>query len=112
MIRAGDLTERVRFEKRSTSSDGGGGVTTGFAPQFVVWGKFTHLRGGETVLAARLAGVHSLVVLVRRSSQTEAVDTAWRLVDVRTGKIYNIRDITPTADRQGLELLCESGVAA
>lgn len=108
---AGSLNQRVAFDKQGTGSDGAGGTTTAFAEQFTRWAGFTHLRGGEAVMAARLAGRHAMVVRVRRSPDTLQVNTDWRLRDVRTGDIYNIRDITPTDDRAFLDMLCESGVA-
>jgi SPP1 family predicted phage head-tail adaptor len=109
---AGDLDQRVAFDKRSATSDGAGGTTTAFAEQFKRWAGYKHLRGGETVMAGRLAGKHSLVATVRKDSQTELITTDWRMRDARTGTVYNVRDITPTDDRAFLELLCESGVAA
>jgi len=49
------------------------------------------------------------------------VDTDWRVRDVRGGEFvngewvgpeFNIRDVTPTNDRQWLDFLCQSGVAS
>jgi hypothetical protein len=40
------------------------------------------------------------------------VTTDWRVRDVRTGTIYNIRDITPSDDRAFLDFLVQSGVAS
>lgn len=111
MTQIGDLDQRVAFEKQSEGSDGAGGTTTAFAEQFVVFAGYKHLRGGEAVMAGRLAGKHSLVMTVWRSPQSLQITTDWRARDARTGDVYNIRDITPTKDRAFLELLCESGVA-
>ncbi len=111
MTGAGDLRERVVFESRSASSDGAGGTTTAWADQFTRWAQYIHLRSGEAVLAGRLAGKHSQVVKVRADSATRTITTDWRLRDRRTGRVFNIRDITHTPDRAFIELLCESGVA-
>lgn len=111
MTGAGDLDQRAAFDKQSATSDGAGGTTTAFAEQFTRWAGFKHLRGGEAVMAGRLAGKHSLIATVRRDSSTMLIGTDWRMRDVRTGEAFNIRDITPTKDRAFLELLCESGVA-
>ena len=108
---AGQLVERVAFEKKGAGSDGLGGSTTPWAEQFQCRAGYTHLRGGETVLAARLEGTHTVVIRIRSSSQSRTVSTDWRVKDVRTGKIYNIRDITPTDDRMFLDVLAQSGVA-
>lgn len=111
MTGAGELDQRVTFQKQGAAGDGAGGTTSAFADQFTVWAKYTHLRGGEEVMAARLGGRHTQVVRVRRSTQTLLADTSWRLVDARTGTEFNIRDITPSEDRSWLDFLCESGVA-
>lgn len=111
MTGAGDLKHRVAFDKRGVSSDGAGGNTAAFAEQFVVWAGYTHLRGGESVIAARLEGRHVQVVRVRASSTTRQVTTDWRIRDRRTQDVFNIRDITPTEDRAFIDFLCESGVA-
>lgn len=108
---AGPLDQRVAFDKQSATSDGAGGTTTAFAEQFTCSAAFKHLRGGEAVMAGRLAGKHALVATVRRYSETRLIGTDWRMRDARTGEVYNIRDISPTKDRAFLELLCESGVA-
>jgi len=112
MSGAGDLNRRkVAFDKQSAASDGHGGQSTAFAEQFVVAAKYTHLRGGETVMADRLAGRHPMIIRVRATSQTRLVATGWRARDARDQTIYNIRDVTPTEDRRWIELLVESGVA-
>ena len=108
---AGALDQRVAFQKQGSASDAAGGTTTVFEEQFQVAAGFTHLRGGESVLAARLAGTHTQVVRVRSSSLTRTVTTDWRILDARRGTIFNIRDVTPTDDRMYLDFLCQSGVA-
>lgn len=108
---AGDLYHRVAFDKR-TVIDRGDGVTVGdWAEQFQVRAGFTHLRGGESVMANRLQGKHTIVVMVRASTSTMMISTDWQMRDVRTGTAYNIRDITPSDDRLWLDILCDSGVA-
>jgi SPP1 family predicted phage head-tail adaptor len=101
----------VAFDKKGTASDGLGGTGGAWAEQFQRRAGFTHLRGGEKVLAARLEGTHTLVIRVRSSTGTRTVTTDWRVRDVRTGTAYNIRDITPTEDRMFLDILAQSGVA-
>lgn len=108
---AGALIERVGFEEPVAGSDGGGGTLDGFAERFTCRAGYIHLRGGESVLAARLAGQHSQIIRVRSSSQSRAVTTDWRIVDKRAGTVFNIRDVSPTADRGYVVFLCQSGVA-
>lgn len=109
---AGDLVYRVAFDVKGTAQDGAGGTTTAFTEQFQCRAGFIHLRGGETVQAARLEGQHPQVIRVRSSSLTRGVGTDWRIRDVRTGAVFNIRDITPGLDRQFIDFLCQKGVAA
>lgn len=109
---AGALQHRVAFDKRGASSDDGyGNTVTNWQEQCVVSAAFTHLRGGESVLASRLQGQHVQVVTVRASSETRQIETDWRMRDVRTGASFNVRDITPTEDRAWLEILVQSGGA-
>lgn len=109
---AGDLKRRVAFDRRSPNPDGYGNTVADWAEQFNVAAGYMHLKGGESVMAARLEGQHMQVIFVRLSSQTLAVTTDWRIRDTRAGTLYNIRDITPTEDRQWLEFLVQSGVAS
>lgn len=109
---AGDLFHRVAFDKRQTVDRGDGVFVGSWIEQFQVRAGFTHLRGGESVMADRLQGQHPQIIFVRSSSQTRQVDTDWRVRDVRSGTEYNIRDVTPTNDRLWLDFLCQSGVAS
>lgn len=108
---AGDLYYSVAFEKQGSAPDGHGGTTTGWTEQFRCRAAFHHLRGTETVLAARLEGTHTQVIRVRASTQSRAVTSDWRIRDVRTGDVFNIRDVEPQTDRQYISFLCQKGVA-
>lgn len=110
-MNAGKLFFKVGFQEPQSVSDGAGGVVGSFVERFAVSAGYKHLRGTETVMAARLAGRHTQVVLVRASGQTKQATTDWRIVDKRNGDVFNIRDITPSDDRGWLEFLAEKGVA-
>lgn len=107
----GKLIERVAFDLKGTAPDGAGGTTTAFTEQFQCRAGYIHLRGGEGVQAARLQGQHPQVIQVRSSLLTRGVTTDWRIRDVRSGAVFNIRDITPGLDRQFIDFLCQKGVA-
>ncbi|MBB1247454.1 phage head closure protein [Rhizobium sp. G21] len=110
---AGRMTERVAFDERGDAEDGHGGAVSAFAEVIApVAAEFKHLRGGEAVQAARLAGQHVVVIRVRASSQTRLITTEWRARDVRTGVVYAIRDIEPEVNRAYISLTCQSGVAS
>lgn len=110
---AGDLYESVAFDRRAETHDpDDDGNTLGeWVEQFRCRAGYIHLRGGENVVASRLQGEHPQVIFVRASRQARAVTPDWRVRDVRTGIAFNIRDISPTADRAWLDFLCQSGVA-
>lgn len=111
-IGAGDLYYRVAFDKRAEVDDGYGNTQSDWVEQFQCRAAYRHLRGGESVMAGRLQGRHSQVIIVRASSQTRQVSTDWRVRDVRDGTVFNIRDVTVETDRMFISFLCERGVAA
>ncbi len=99
------------FDKRSERPDGLGNTRAEWVEQFIVSAGLHDLRGGETVMAARLEGKQPAIVTIRRSAQTKQITTDWRARDVRSGDIYNIRTKTLTKNRAYFEMLCEKGVA-
>ncbi|EPE98611.1 head-tail adaptor protein [Rhizobium grahamii] len=109
---AGALKERVSFAVRSQQDDGYGNTVSGFAEQFQDAAEYTHLRGGETVIAARLENKHPQVIRVRASTATRQVTPDWRITDVRTAIQYAVRDVTASTDRKWIDFLCERGVVA
>lgn len=108
---AGDLIHKVAFYQRVETKDGAGNTVGDWQEEFRCRAAFTHMRGGEAVMAGRLQGRHTIIITVRASSLTRRVATDWQARDARTETAYNIRDITPSDDRQWLDFLCESGVA-
>lgn len=108
---AGDLYYRVAFDKRAEVDDGYGNTVSDWQEQFQCRAAYRHLRGGESVMAGRLQGKHTQVIIVRASSQTRQVTTDWRVRDVRTGEAFNIRDVTHETDRMWISFLVERGVA-
>lgn len=110
-LSAGNLTESVAVELLDEGSDGGGGVTSNWSEQFQARARYIHLRGGESVRAARLSGNHIQVVRMRASINTRSVTTDHRIRDLRSGDVFNIRDIEPSEDRLHIDFLCEKGVA-
>ena len=109
---AGDLFHRYAFEKR-VDADRGDGVKVGaFVEQFQCRAGVINLRGGETILAGRLQGQHSQIVFIRSSQAARLASTEWRARDVRSGVVFNIREVTLSDDRMWLDFLCQSGVAS
>ncbi len=123
---AGRLVEKVAFDRRQIDNPDSpadyGNTETTWVEQFDCRAEFIHLRGGEEVMAARLANKHVQIIRVRSAVLTRGVEPDWRIRDENsgvfttggewTGDVYNIRDITPSDDRQWIDFLCEKGVAA
>lgn len=122
---AGALIQKVAFDKRETGNPDSpvdyGNTLEEWVEQFSCRAAFIHLRGGESVIAARLQSQHIQVIRVRASDASRAVTPDWRVRDERTGVFdtngkwtgnsFNVRDVTPSDDRQFIDFLCESGVA-
>lgn len=113
MAGAGKLDRRLSFYARVEQSDGAGNTAAPFwVFQFEVAAGRAFLKGGESVLAARLESRQPVVLTIRNSTQARQITNDWRAVDTRDGRNYNIRENPKeTDDRAYLEFLCESGVA-
>lgn len=109
---AGQLFERVAFDKRDIVDDGYGNPIAGdWREQFQQQAKFTQIRASETVMAGRLESRSVIIIEVRISADTKRIETDWQARDVRRGIAYNIREIHPPgASRASLEILAESNV--
>lgn len=117
MTRAGDMRHRIAFDKRDDVNPDApldlGNTQSSFVEQFRVFAQVQAKFGGETVLAARLAGQTTVTITVRQSSDTELIDTDWRARDVNEDVEYAIRSIVDPDDSGAFfEILCQTGVAA
>lgn len=83
---AGQLRERVTFQRRDRTPDGyGNEVAGGWTDQFTVYARLMPRLGGEEVIAARMTGVQPYILTVRSSSLTRGVSPDWRAYDARRG---------------------------
>lgn len=64
-IRAGDLSDRVKIERVTMSSDGAGGFTRSWATLATVWASVLPTGGKETLTDVALQGVQGYRVTVR-----------------------------------------------
>ena len=109
---AGRLDQRIAFDELVEVDDGFGNMVGDWETQFAVAGEIIWQRGGEAVMAARLAERQPLTIRVRKSSDTIRITAGWRARNVRSGEQFAIRTVTPDkASRAMIELLCEAGVA-
>lgn len=107
---APQLFEKIRLESPAPASDGYGGPIAGWNQEFSVRAEFIYLRGGEGVEQGRLVGQNTIVVRIRRSSESLRIAPDWRIVNRRTGEAMNIRSIIPTTDRRYLDVTAQTGV--
>ncbi|NGO63953.1 phage head closure protein [Rhizobium daejeonense] len=107
---AGSLKERVSFAVRNEQDDGYGNTVAGWVEQFQDAAEYTHLRGGESVIAARLENRHPQIIRVRSSSRTRRVTADWRITDARAGAEFAVKDVTASTDGKWIDFLCERGV--
>lgn len=110
---AGDLNRRLTFTCRAAKDDGYGNVQSGeFEPAFSLSAAVVPLKGGEQVIASRLAGMQPVVIKVRWCRQSRLIGSGWQAVDARSGETF---DITSAADMDGkrmfIDILATSGLA-
>lgn len=109
---AGQMVELVAFDKRQAVDDGYGNVVSGdWQEQFRHRAKFVYLRGSEAVMAGRLESRESMIMQVRKCSQTLQIDADWQARDVRRGTAFNVRTVEEDKSRSLIDLLVEQGVA-
>lgn len=110
---AGRLRDRVTIQKYVGTDDGYGNVTGEWVDQFTAAANIAYLRGGESVMASRLAAKQPAILTIRTSVQARGVQPDWRALNARTGEAFQIREKPrETKESRGyLEALCESGVA-
>jgi head-tail adaptor len=106
MPHAGELRERVALLQRSL--DGDGNRLGDWVEEFSRAAKVHRLRGGEEVLAGRLAGKKPTLITVRADSQTKAVTSDWRVEHLQTGEVYVVKDASISDDRAWIDILVEA----
>jgi head-tail adaptor len=111
--RAGQLRERVAFEVRGNVDDGMGNPQSGdFAEVYRCAARIMPKMGGETVIASRLSGTQPMLITVRVCWALRNIGTDWRLRDVRSDVVYNIKSFSnPDEKKEYLEMLAVAGVA-
>ena len=111
--RAGKLDTRVKFERETEISTGGGGTSKTWTEQFSRWGGVSHPKLSarlERENAGALTSVQRASILVRADPDTITIKPSWRCRF--DNKVWNIRGITPIGRNDRLSIIVESGVAA
>ena len=73
------LDHRAEFSLRESVETDMGGVEDEWVPQFVEWAGVKHLRGGESVMQARLASRSPVIVTIRNSARARQITSEWRV---------------------------------
>lgn len=112
MTVSGQLRERMTFALRTAGADDGyGNFEAAWADQFTAAARIMPLKGGEDVMANRLAGTQPVIITVRSSSDSRLIAPNWKATDARAGTVYNIRSIANMDEKNGyLDLLATAGV--
>ncbi|WP_295217325.1 head-tail adaptor protein [uncultured Brevundimonas sp.] len=99
MIPAGKFRDRVNAQRQTKASDGYGNTIAGWAPLWSgIAAYILPLRGGEEVRAGRLISKNAFEITLRQSPTTNKLAPSDRLVNARSGVVYEVRNI---ADLKG-----------
>lgn len=110
MPSAGDLDHRILFQERGLDANGDPGGP--WEDRHTVWAQMVWLRGSESAVQQRLEGKQPVAIVVRSSTQTRAITTAWRAVNARCrDQEFNIVAVSPAKERGFLDILAQRGGA-
>lgn len=95
------------FQSPVQSRDEDGQIVQGWTDEFDEWANVRYLRGGETVMQARMLSRSPAIVTIYASDLALRVTSEWRVVI--DGRMFEIKeDPRPTPDRAFLEMLAEA----
>lgn len=102
----GQLTKRATLLEPIEAVDADGQLVQSWRERGTVWCNIRWLRGGESVMQARLASKSPAIVTVRASTLTRRVSSEWNLrID---GREFDAKeDPRETDDRAFFEVLVE-----
>lgn len=106
-----NFDHRAIFSARREISDEYGGTHDEWVPQFTEWAEVKYLRGGESVMQARMASRNPVIVSIRNSERARQITSEWQVeLRSRSGvtKIYQIKEDPRPEGLDGyLEMLAE-----
>ena len=112
-MEAGALDHRATFQSPVQERDEDGQIVQGWQDEFTGWTNVRYLRGGESVMQARMQSRSPAILTIRNSASARAVTSEWRaVVRDRTGieRVYEMREDPRPSEGSGfLEMLAESG---
>ena len=118
MTGSGKFTHRIRFDVQIETPDPAGGSTLEWSTietgSLERWAAIQYLKGGETVMAQRLASVQPALIRIKLDTGTLTITPAWRavLIDGATETAFAIKSVADMeGQRRELTLLCEAGAS-
>lgn len=115
MPSAGDLRNRIRFDRRGP--DANGDLLGDWVEGDTVWAQAKWLRGTETAVSQRLEGKQPVAFVIRSSAASRGIDAAYRAVtvsgrDIVPGQVFNITAVSPAKEAGFIDILAVAGGAA
>jgi head-tail adaptor len=114
---AGQLRDRVAFDRPSWGPDVSGGQSREWGESHRCLGEFIYTGGGEKPDAGKLAALSKYKLRIHQSAAAQEIQPGWRMRDLRRGPQdgdfpgikYNIREVDAITDRRWIYLVVESG---
>ena len=104
---AGKLDYRAAFAAPFEARDDDGQIVQRHDEQFTVWAGIRWLRGGESVMQARMQSRSPAILTVRKTPDTDRITSEWRVL--LAGRDFDVKeDPRPSDDRGYLEILAET----
>lgn len=109
MTQPGDLRDEIRLERQVSVPDGAGGSVITWQAVLTAPAHIRPIRGGETVMAGRLASTETIVVTIRNQPALATSSQTWRLISTRSNRVFDIKSITVDDRRAFVDFLCQTG---
>lgn len=107
---AGELKDKITFQSRG--EDANGDALGEWESQITVRAQLKWLRGSEAALSQRLEGRQPVAIVVRDSSQSRPITSAWRAVNARNAdQVFNITAVSPSPESGFIDVLATMGGA-
>lgn len=92
-VKAGRLDHRLNLQTQAHVQDDYGAFTTSWTTQATVWGAIEGLKGQEFFLADQMNSQTTSRIVIRWSEDWSEIDDTWRIVDVDTGRKYDVLSV-------------------
>ena len=94
--------ESVQLQQRAV--DANGDRTGAWATAATLAAQIIPLVGGQVALDQRLQGRQPYAITLRACAASQALDNSWRLVNARTGVVYDVTAAVLSVDRQAVNV--------